>query len=204
MFKKRAFFLLSCLVFTFSPFYVPKTFACGHNSFYLGAGYEQLFMYTSEDRLSAGELGRITFTPGYGGNVVLGYDFCGSRWGIQIPFEMTRQKLNHQEWVNQMGSSIEGVLHLAEWSNGIDVHLVGGVGWSYISEGSLDNRGAGTGITVSFGPGISYFFHRTEKFSSAIVFEVPLRVINYFGEHLSAKGTTLFAVPLRLSVQFGF
>lgn len=204
MIIKRVILSLLCLILAFCPVLISTANACGHNSFYVGVGYEQMFMYTTEDRLSDGELGRIHFTPGYGGSLLFGYDFCGTRWGIQLPFEFTRQKLNHEEWVNQMGSSVEGVLHLAEWGNGLDVHLVGGVGWAYLSEGATDNRTASAGITVSFGPGISYFFHRSEKFSSAINFEVPIRMINYFGDRLSANGTTILAIPLRLSVQFGF
>ena len=206
MLVKRAFLLLVCLIILFYPAIVPVASACGHDSFYLGAGYTQLFMYTPESRLTstAGDLGKISIGPGYGANFVLGYDLCGSRWGFQMPFEFTRQKLNHTEWVNQFGSSIEAVLHLAEWQNGMDVRLVGGAGWMYLTEGQVDDRSAALGITADFGPGVAYYFHRTKSLSMAAVLELPFRMIHYFGDHLSSGGTTIVAFPFRVSLQFGF
>lgn len=179
-------------------------FACGHDGFYMGVGYNQLFMYTTERSMSGTASDRVYFGPGYGANAVIGYDFCGSRWGIQMPFEFARLKLNHVEWVNQFGSSLEGVLHLAEWDNGFDFHLIFGAGWSYISEGRFDDRSNAAGITGSLGPGISYYFSRTENVSAALALEVPFRLIYYFGDHLSAGGTTVIAFPIRLSIQVGF
>lgn len=201
---KRVRPLLLGLVFVLTPFTVPTAWACGHDGFYVGAGYEQLFLYTTESRLSGGSLGRITFGPGFGGSALLGYDFCGSRWGIQMPFEFSRFRLNNEEWVNSLGSSLEGVLHLAQWQNGLDIHLVGGAGWSYLTEGSVPNRTANAGITASLGPGVSYFIPDTKKVSIAIVAELPFRMIYYFGDRLSANGTTVLGIPLRLSVEVGF
>lgn len=180
-----------------------RALACGHDGFYIGAGYTQLFMLTTEHRL--GNTGqRINFGPGFGANALVGYDFCGSRWGIQLPFEFTRLKLNKSEWVNQFGSSIEGVLHLVEWPNGLDVHLLAGAGWTYITEGQYDDRTAAAGLTVSAGPGLSYYFSRTETLSAALALELPFRWIYYFGSHLSSNGTSIVAFPVRLSIQVGF
>lgn len=205
MFSKRAFLLLFfVLLLVLGSLRAPSALACGHDGFYVGVGYTQLFMFTLEDRLSSGDLGRIHFSPGFGAHALIGYDFCGSRWGIQMPFEFTRQRLNYAEWVNQFGSSLEGVFHLVEWGNGLDIHLVGGAGWAYLSEGSIQNRTASAGITVDLGPGLSYYFSRTEKISAALALEVPFRMINYFGNHLSANGTTIFAIPVRISIQVGF
>lgn len=207
MFARRTFPLfLAFLLITSQMAIANEAAACGHDGFYIGMGYEQLFMYTPEDRLTtgAGNLGRVSFGPGYGANALMGYDFCGSRWGIQMPFEFARLRLNRSEYVNQFGSSLEGVLHLAEWDSGIDVHLVGGFGWSYLAEGKIMDRSADAGITASVGPGLSYYFSRTEKLSAAIAVELPFRMIYYFGSHLSANGTTVLAFPLRISIQLGF
>ena len=184
--------------------YSRTTDACGHDGFYVGVGYNQLFMFTPEHRLSATSSKRINFGPGYGANALIGYDFCGSRWGIQLPFEFSRLKLNNSEWVNQYTTSVEGVLHLVEWQNGLDIHLLGGAGWSYLSEGSIDDRTASIGITASFGPGLSYYFSRTDTLSASVTFEAPFRYIYYFGNHLSSNGTSVMAIPLRLSIQVGF
>lgn len=203
---KARFLVVVCVLSLVMPVFARQTLACGHDSFYMGLGYEQIFMYTPEGQYSGAgaNLGRITFSPGFGGLLILGYDFCGSRWGIQMPFEFTRQRLNHFEWVNQFGSTLEGVLHLVEWGNGIDIHIVGGVGWSYLTEGSAKNRTSSTGLTVDVGPGFSYYFSRTDKVSAALSFEVPFRLINYFNDRLSKNGTTIVAVPLRLMLQVGF
>lgn len=199
---KRAFALLLGLTAFLASQLPTGTHACGHDGFYMGMGYTQLFMVTSERRLGSNQ--RITFGPGMGANAVFGYDFCGSRWGIQAPFEFTRQRLNHLEWVNQFNLSLEGVVHLAEWANGIDLRLIGGAGWSYLTEGKIDDRTSGTGIIAHFGPGFAYYFSKTEKVTAAIVTEVPFRMIHYFGDRLSAGGTTIFAIPIRISLQVGF
>lgn len=182
----------------------PSTiFACGHDGFYLGGGYTQLFMFTPKNRLGASNT-RVEFGPGFGAHLVLGYDFCGTRWGIQIPFEFTRQKLNSWEWVNQFGSTAEGVFHIASWKNGIDIHVVGGIGWAYLMEGPIQNSTAAAALTVDVGPGVSYYFVKSDKVTASVTGEIPLRFLYYFGNHLSSGGTPTFAVPIRISMQVGF
>lgn len=198
---------LTCLTLIFilaASSFVPEAMACGHDGFYVGGGYEQLFMVTPEHQLGTGSTPRISFGPGFGANLVGGYDFCGSRWGIQVPLEFAALKLNHAEWVYNLAASVEGVLHLREWKNGLDFHLVGGIGWTYLTEGSINDRTRNNGITASIGPGLSYFFARKASWSGAVTAELPLRYAYYFGNHLSSNGTSVFAFPLRLSVQFGF
>ena len=204
MSAKRILVVVSCLLFVLCPLNIPKTYACGHDGVYFGLGYTQNYMVTSEHRLGGANLGRVIFGPGFGGNAVVGYDFPGSRWGIQIPFEGTSQKLNHYEWVLQFNLAAEGVVHLKEWNNGLDFHLVGGVGGTYLTEGNTNNNSAAKGIIASLGPGLSYYFTRTEKFSASLTAEIPFRMVHYFGDNLSRGGTTLFAIPGRISIQFGF
>lgn len=202
--KNRVLLLLS--VFLVSSFlsYPAACLACGHEGFYTGLGYTQLFMWTTEHQRSLAASPRIHFGPGYGAHAVIGYDFCGSRWGIQLPFEFSRQRLDRIEWTNQFGSQVEAVVHLAAWQNGLDVHLVGGVGWAYLTEGRIDNQSNSGGISVGLGPGLSYYFHRDEKISTALAVEAPFRMIYYFGSRLSQGGTTVLAFPIRLSIQLGF
>lgn len=197
-------FLCSTLVFFTIHLISVTARSCGHDGFYTGIGYEQMFMFTSERRLGTGNQNRVYFGPGFGANAIVGYDFCCSRWGIQLPFEFSRQKFNYLEWVDQFNISLEGVVHLKEWSNGVDIRLVGGAGWSYLTEGKFDNMTSSSGIIAHFGPGLAYYFSRTEKISAALVAELPIRVIHYFGDRLSGNGTTLAAIPLRISMQIGF
>ena len=200
----RAFLLLLGTLVVLFAWRPQPALACGHDGVFMGVGYTQLFMYTPEHSLGAPTSGRVYFSPGYGANATVGYDFCGSRWGIQMPFEFVRLKLNHAEWVNQFGSSVEAILHLVESDSGWDFHLLGGVGWSRISEGAINDRSNAYGITASLGPGVSYFFARGERVSAALALEVPFRMIYYFGDRLSANGTTIIAFPIRLSIQVGF
>jgi hypothetical protein len=178
--------------------------ACGHEGIFIGLGYTQLFMYTPEHQINKVASERIKFGPGFGANAVVGYDFKDSRWGIQMPFEYARLKLNGDEWVDSFGTELEAILHIVEWGNGLDFHLIGGAGWTYLTEGKIDNQSNSLGVVASLGPGLSWFFSRTEKVSAALNFEVPIRYVHYFKDRLSANGTSALAVPIRLTMQIGF
>lgn len=181
-----------------------RSHACGHEGVFFGLGYEQLIMYTPEKQLNAVTSERINFGPGFGATALVGYDIKGTRWGVQLPFEYSRLKLNHDEWVNYFGAELEGIFHIKEWKSGLDFHLVGGVGWGFLSEGDVYNNSKNNGITASLGPGLSYFFSRTEKVSGAVSLEIPFRFVNFFGNHLSRGGTSVGALPIRLTMQIGF
>lgn len=196
--------LLLFLFFLYGFFAIPDARACGHEGLYAGIGYMQLLMYTPEYQLNPNISSRVNFGPGFGAAGLLGYDFEGSRWGIQMPFEFSRLKLNMDEWVNYFGSTLEAVFHIKEWSSGFDFHLVGGVGWAYLSEGEDYDNSRNAGITASLGPGFSYYFTRTEKVSGAVSLEIPFRYVYFFGNHLSANGTSVAAFPIRLTMQIGF
>ncbi|MBI4211467.1 MAG: hypothetical protein HY540_02410 [Deltaproteobacteria bacterium] len=179
--------------------------ACGHDGLYIGAGYSQSLMFSADKRRAFGFTNdRVLFGPGFGGHVVVGYDFCGSRWGLQVPFEFTTMRLNRSERVMFMSGAIEPVLHIASWENGMDFHLIGGVGPSYLNEGTIRDLTSSVGINFGMGPGLSWFLSRQNDFSVAASLDVPFRVIYFFGNRLSNNGTLVFNVPLRLSFTFGF
>jgi hypothetical protein len=205
--KTRVFFLSVCaLVISFVI--APKVVsACGHDGFFIGGGYQQMFMYTPEDQLrGAGQLtsSQITFGPGFGAHLLFGYDFEGSRWGIQMPFGYSNFKLNRSERVNYFDTAVEGILHLASWENGIDVNLVGGIGVSILPEGPNDNNTGALGMNFGIGPGFNWFFHRSESISSSVYVQVPIRVVLFFGDNLSKNHTTALQVPIRVGVSLGF
>ncbi|MFA5812740.1 MAG: hypothetical protein WC956_10495, partial [bacterium] len=159
MHKRLYLFALLSLAILSTAF-LPKTAsACGYDGFYFGFGYEQLFMVTPEHQLVAGGNGdRISFWPSAGANAVFGYDICGTRWGVQFPIEYSRIKLNHEEWINSIGSSMEAVFRVIAWKNGLDFHLVGGVGWSYLTEGRINDNTRSWGFNIGAGPGLTYIF----------------------------------------------
>ncbi|MFH0798741.1 MAG: hypothetical protein V2A66_01010 [Pseudomonadota bacterium] len=204
MSARRLVALFSCMMFSLFCLSAPLAEARGHDGVYMGMGYTQLFMYTPEQQSGGPTLGRVNVGPGFGGNAVVGYDFCGTRWGIQMPFEITTQRLNRAEWPFEINLGVEAVLHLVEWRNELDFHLVGGAGWNYLTEGGIQNHSRSQGISADLGPGLSYYFFRGEKSSAALTFEVPFRMVHYFGDHLSGNGTTFIAFPMRISVQVGF
>lgn len=204
--KLNVFRVVLPLLFLFLVVFSPRpAFARGHDGFYMGAGVLTMPMVTTEHRLTApgGSSRRISFQPGIGGWLLVGYDFPNTMWGIQMPFEYQYFELNDQEWVHQMGSTLEGVMRLAQAANGFEFHLLFGMGWNYLTEGSIGNRSRCGGITGEFGPGISWFFARGDTRASLTI-ETPLRMIHYFGTHLSADGTTVFAFPIRLGLTVGF
>ncbi len=205
--KARLLVLSVCAVI-FSFALLPKNAdACGHDGFFIGGGYEQLFMYTPDDQLrGAGQLvsSQIVFSPGFGAHFLLGYDFKGSRWGIQMPFGYSRFKLNRSEWVNYFDTSVEGILHLASWENGIDVSLIGGAGVSILPEGPIENNTGSFGLNVGIGPAFNWFFHRGQKVTSSVYVQVPVRMVIFFGNNLSANQTTVLQIPVRVGVSLGF
>jgi len=201
--KLSRYAVVSLLAMLFA--FIPSTsFACGHEGVYVGAGYMQLFMYTPEKQLNSYISERIKTSPGYGATALVGYDFKGTRWGIQAPFEFSRFKLNKSEWVNYYGMSIEAVFHIIEWQSGLEIHMVGGGGWAYLSEGHDYNNSRGHAVTADLGPGLSYYFSMTEKVSASIALEIPFRFTHFFGDHLSRSGTSFAAFPVRLMFEVGF
>ncbi len=204
---KQAFIRVSLLAVVISAaLCLPRiSHARGHDGFYMGLGALTIPMVSTEHRLTVpgGQSSNLTFRPGIGGWVLVGYDFPGTMWGIQMPFEYHYFKLNGQEWVNSFGSNVEAVIRLAQGTSGFEFHLLAGLGWTYLTEGKISNRTSNMGVNVEFGPGVSWFFARGDTRAS-LTFEVPLRMIYFFGDRLSANGTTVFAFPLRLGFTIGF
>lgn len=179
--------------------------ARGHDGFYIGVGALTIPMITSEHQLTVpgGSSERVKFYPGVGGWLTFGYDFPDSKWGIQMPFEYHYFKLNREEWVHSLGSNLEAVLRLVQTPGGFEFHLVGGFGWTYLMEGRLNNSTRAVGMNIELGPGISWFFARGDT-RAALTLDVPFRYIYFFGDNLSAGGTSVFAAPVRLGVTIGF
>lgn len=203
--NSRFIIAISVLMLVWGVLSSRSALACGHDGFFIGAGYQQLFMYTTESQLTGQQQLRdqqISFGPGYGAHLLLGYDFESSRWGIQFPAGYDYMRLNHSEWVHHFDVSAEAILHLAAWDNGIDISLVGGVGASIMPEGQIDNNSGAVGIHGGIGPAFNYFFMDGET-KGSIYIQVPIRIVNYFGDNLSRNGTTALQIPIRLGISFG-
>ncbi len=180
-------------------------YARGHDGLYFGGGVMTIPMFTMEDRLTTpgGNSDRINFTPGPGAFLMIGYDFPNTSWGIQMPVEWQYFRLNSQEWVNSIGTTVEAVWRLVQWSNGCEFHLLGGLGWTHFFEGQINNNTHANGMNIEVGPGFSWFFAR-EDTRASLTIEAPLRYIYFFGDHLSRSGTSVFSIPVRLGVTVGF
>lgn len=197
-------FLFVVLVSTFT---CEDVRACGHDGFYLAAGYEQLVMFSREDRLVRSGVNlnpqRVVFGPGFGAHVMFGYDYEGTRWGWQVPFEYSYIKLNKQEYLHYFSTALEPVLHLAVWPNGVVFSVIPTLGISVLPDGEIDDGTQGFGVNFGLGPKLSYFFARGDVRGS-VYLQVPLRAVYVFEDNLSRDGTTLFAVPIRLGLSVGF
>jgi len=120
-----------------------------------------------------------------------------------MPFEYARLKLNRSEWVNQFGSSVEGVLHLLQWKNGLDLRLVGGMGWVYLTEGSISDRTASFGLTQARVPVLRGILQAQTKSALRWWGKCPFAT-HIISATISANGTSVLALPIRISVQVGF
>ncbi len=191
------------IAITVLPYFEAK--ACGHEGFFMGAGYEQLLQYSPDYQLVAiGTTSRkITWGTRWGAYAKVGYDFCGSRWGVEVPFSYNRQKLNRSELVNVMSVDANAIFHIIETTGGADFYWLGGLGGSYVSEGRNKNGTSATGMNFNFGPGFQYFLKQTKP-KIAIGISVPIKYTLYFGNNLSRKRTSVFGIPIMAGFTVGF
>ena len=86
-------------------FSIAKAHACGHEGTYAGLGYTQLFQFSPDRQLVAtgGTSPKVNWNSRWGAHLRLGHDFCQSRWGVEFPFSFDRQRLNRNEFINQIG-----------------------------------------------------------------------------------------------------
>jgi hypothetical protein len=203
----RKTFYMTFVVLVLTSFIVIPKSASGHDhgGMYIGVGGLTIPMVSADRRLTVpgGQSERLYFRPGFGGYLLMGYDFPDSRWGIQVPVEYHYFQLNRQEWVNTLGGNVEGVVRLVEWDNGWDFHLVTGLGFTWFFEGPIKNETQDGGINVEVGPGFSWFFARGD-IPASLTFEVPIRFIYFFGDRLSRDGAFVFAFPVRIGFTIGF
>ena len=205
--RLRRVFVSVCAIIISVAFLQREATACGHDGFFIGGGYQQMFMYTSEDQLVGNQQfasRHITFGPGFGAHLLFGYDFEGTRWGIQLASGYSNFKLNQTERVNYFDTAVEGILHLVSWENGIDINIIGGFGPSFLLEGPFNNNSGAVGLNMGIGPGFNWFFHRGEKVRSSVYLQVPVRAVIFFGDNLSKNHTTALQVPIRAGVSIGF
>ncbi|PIR25758.1 MAG: hypothetical protein COX62_02075 [Deltaproteobacteria bacterium CG_4_10_14_0_2_um_filter_43_8] len=194
--------LFSTFSFSVSAFaQVPK-----RDGWYFAGGYEQHVFYSRDHRKAAVGVpsSKITFGPGFGLHVMGGYHFPQSRFGIQVPIDYSNVELNRRERINTISVSAEGVMHLKEWENGAELHLLSGLGTIYFDEGEVDNKSRDVGALASFGAGISVYFNQQKKNATALNIEVPLQAIYFPRDRLSGSGTFVFSVPIRVGVLVRF
>jgi len=190
----------------FSLLYSRALFACGHEGWYAGAGYSQLLQYSPDNQLLGGGLvpsGRVDWRTRWGATVKGGYDFCGTRWGIEIPFSYDRQKLNRSEMVHVIGIDANAIFHIVETKKGADFYWIAGTGVNLVTEGRLNNNSGDAGINFNFGPGFQYFL-KQDKPKVALGISVPFKYTLYFGNHLSRNGTSVFGFPIHVGFTIGF
>ena len=202
---KRQILLLLLLAGSFCFLFSSPTQACGHEGWYFGTGYSQLLQYSPNNQLTATDVpspGRIDFKTRWGGYAKVGYDFCASRWGIELPVSLNRQRLNRSEMVNVIGVDLNALFHIIETQNGIDFYWIGGTGMNIITDGPINNNTGAGGINFNFGPGFQYFFDQKRNIS--LNFSVPVKYTLYFGSHLSQGHTSVIGIPILAGFTVGF
>lgn len=198
---------LILLAVLLDPFVLPsQAHACGHEGWYAGVGYMQLFQFSPDRQLVSGGAaspGRINFRTRYGAMVKAGKDFCGSRFGIEFPFSYNRQRLNRQELVDVLGLDANAVIHLLETPGGSDFYLLAGTGFNIITDGTVNNDTGTAGINLNFGPGYQYFFAKG-KHKAALGVSLPFKYTLYFRDNLSRRKTQVLGIPVVLGFTVGF
>ena len=186
-------------------FFSLPAWPCGHEGWYVGAGYTQLLQYSPDNQLTAAGAAtrKIDWRTRWGAYGKVGYDWCGSRWGIEVPFSYNRQKLNRSEMVNIFGVDANAVFHIVETTGGADFYWIGGMGMNIVTDGQIKNNTGAGGINVNFGPGFQYFLKKTKP-KVAIGVSVPVKYTYYFGNHLSRSGTSVFGFPIQVGFTIGF
>lgn len=180
--------------------------ACGHEGWYAGLGYTQLVQATPDRQLIAGggASPKVDWNTRWGAHGKVGYDFCGTRWGVEVPVSLDRQRLNRQEVVNQIGLDANALYHIVETETGIDFYWIAGSGLNIAFEGPINNNTGTAGANLNFGPGFQYFIKK-EKTKVALAVSVPFKYTLYFGNNLSgAKKTSVIGVPFRVGFSLGF
>lgn len=185
---------------------VSRTQACGHEGWYAGFGYTQLVQFSPDRQLTAGGAAspRVDWRTRWGAHGRIGHDFCGSRWGMEVPVSLDRQRLNRNEIITQFGLDANAVFHIIETEGGTDFYWIAGTGMNIAREGPINNNSGAAGINLNFGPGFQYFIKR-KKPNVAIGFSVPVKYTLYFGNNLSGnKKTSVIGFPLRFGFSVGF
>lgn len=182
-----------------------KSHACGHEGWYGGVSYMQLFQFSPDNQLVGGGIGnsaKVNFRTRYGAMVKAGKDFCGSRFGVEFPFSYNRQRLNRQEMINVFGMDANAVIHLVETVGGADFYLIAGTGINFIPRGNTGNMSKALGVNLNFGPGFQYFISKKPKIALGV--SIPLKYTLYFGNNLSAKKTQVLGFPIAVGFTVAF
>lgn len=204
--SKIRFYIYLLLALASSTLFIPTgAQACGHEGFYVGGGYSQLFLWSQDKQIIGGGLSNnpIRMRTRFGGYGKFGYDFCKSRMGIEVPLAFDRQRLNRVENVNVFSADTNAIIHLIETEKGADFYWIIGTGFNLMTEGSLNNNSRAKGINANFGPGFQYFLSKGDT-KAAIGISVPVRYTFYFGNNLSRDVTKVLGFPIRVGFTVGF
>lgn len=204
--RKSRFYLYLLSMLVLSPLFVASGVqACGHEGFYFGGGYSQLFLWSQDKQIIGGGLSNnpIRMRTRFGAYGKIGYDFCQSRMGIEFPFAFDRQRLNRVENVSVFSADTNAVIHLIETEKGADFYWIIGTGFNMMTEGSLNNNSRARGINANFGPGFQYFLSKGAT-KAAIGISVPVRYTFYFGNNLSRDVTKVLGFPIHVGFTVGF
>ncbi|OGQ43201.1 MAG: hypothetical protein A3I70_00865 [Deltaproteobacteria bacterium RIFCSPLOWO2_02_FULL_44_34] len=165
----------------------------------------QLLQFSPDNQLIGGGLipsGKVQWQTRWGAYAKVGYDFCSSRWGIELPFSYNRQKLNRSETVHMIGIDANAVFHIVETQKGADFYWIAGTGVNLVTEGSINNNTGNAGINLNFGPGFQYFINKSPKVALGV--SLPFKYTLYLGDHLSRNNTQVFGFPVQVGFTIGF
>ncbi len=204
----KKFVFLASILFLWSLLSVREARACGHEGGYVGLAYTELLQFSNDKRyvsptLPPASVDKISFSPRYGGQLKLGYDFCGTRYGIEMPIGINYLVLNELDRVLFLSLDTNAIIHIAETEEGADFYWIAGMGTSIATEGSIKDSSKAGGVNFNFGPGFQFFFAQGKR-RAAFGISIPVRYTLYMGNNLSRNNTSVFAVPVNIGFTVGF
>ena len=204
---KKFIFLAGVLLFG-TLLGVAEANACGHEGGYFGLAYTQLVQFSPEKRyvspgIPPASVDKISLGSRYGGQIKIGYDFCGTRFGIEMPIGINYQMLNEVDRVLFLSLDTNAIIHIVETEEGADFYWIVGVGANIATEGTIKDNSKAGGMNVNFGPGFQYFFARGKR-RAAIGISIPVKYTLYIGNNLSRNNTSVIGVPVQVGFTVGF
>lgn len=181
------------------------------DGYYIGGGYQQPIIISWKKQL--GTTSRISFWPGFGAHLKVGYEFDKPDWlGLALPINWSMLRLNKTEWVQLLNADAQVIFHMREPEKKFDPYLATLVGFNFLTEGSIKNQSQSLGPDFGGAFGFNYTISEYALAGATHVNNLSLNV--EFGAKLllfmndedlaSSTNTPFLQLPVKIGLQYSF